>query len=69
MPGIILGFLPAFIGIITGNAAIFVFGLSSVFFTGGDILILWLIRNVKTGSLVEDHPTRAGCYVIDNKEN
>ena len=69
MPGMILGFFPAFIGIVTGNAVIFVFGLSGVFFAGTDILILWLIRNVKAGSLVEDHPKRAGCYVIDKKED
>ena len=68
MPGIILGLLPAFIGIVTGNAVIFVFGLFGVLAAGVDILILWLIRNVKAGLLVEDHPTRAGCYVIDGKE-
>lgn len=32
---------------------------------GGDWLILWLIRNVKAGSLVEDHPSKAGCYVLE----
>lgn len=69
MPGIILGFLPAVIGILTGNAVIFVFGLFGVYFAGGDILTLWLIRNVKAGYLVEDHPTRLGCYVTDTKED
>ncbi|MGB6295963.1 MAG: DUF3267 domain-containing protein [Rivularia sp. (in: cyanobacteria)] len=66
MPAIILGFLPAIIGILTGNAFIFIFGLAFILAAGGDILILWLIRNVKAGSLVEDHPKRAGCYVIDS---
>lgn len=65
MPAIILGFLPAFIGIITGNAVIFILGLVFILAAGGDILILWLIRNVKAGSLVEDHPKKAGCYVIE----
>ncbi|MBV6621903.1 MAG: DUF3267 domain-containing protein [Rivularia sp. (in: Bacteria)] len=68
MPAIILGFLPAIIGILTGNTFIFIFGLAFILAAGGDILILWLIRNVKAGSLVEDHPKRAGCYVIDKNE-
>ena len=29
-------------------------------------LILWLIRHLKRGTLVEDHPTRAGCYAIES---
>ncbi|AFY53200.1 hypothetical protein Riv7116_0606 [Rivularia sp. PCC 7116] len=68
MPAIILGFLPAIVGILTGNSFIFIFGLVFILAAGGDILILWLIRNVKAGSLVEDHPKRAGCYVIDGNE-
>lgn len=66
MPAIILGFLPSIIGILTGNPLIFIFGLVFILAAGGDILILWLIRNVTDGSLVEDHPKRAGCYVIDS---
>lgn len=69
MPAIILGFLPAIVGIFTGNPFIFIFGLAFILAAGGDILILWLLRKVKAGSLVEDHPKRAGCYVIDKKED
>jgi len=32
---------------------------------GGDFLILWLTRHVKAGMQVEDHPTNAGCYVLE----
>ena len=56
-------------GIFTGNPFIFIFGLAFILAAGGDILILWLLRKVKAGSLVEDHPKRAGCYVIDKKED
>lgn len=68
MPGIILGFLPAAIGIFTGNAVIFVFGLFGVLAASVDILTLWVLRKVKSASLVEDHPTRVGCYVINKNE-
>ena len=64
MPGILLGFLPTILGTIIGNSLIFVFGLLFILAAGGDIFILWLLRKVQPGSLVEDHPTRAGCYVI-----
>lgn len=64
-PGLILGILPALLGIITGNSWLMGFGLLFTFAAGGDMLILWLIRNVPAGKLVEDHPTRAGCYVLE----
>jgi hypothetical protein len=30
----------------------------------GDMMILFLIRDVKPPAQVEDHPTDAGCYVL-----
>ncbi|HIK11255.1 MAG TPA: DUF3267 domain-containing protein [Oscillatoriaceae cyanobacterium M33_DOE_052] len=65
MPGVILGVLPAIFGILTSNGSILTFGLIFTLAAGGDILILWLLRQVKAGALVEDHPTRVGCYVIN----
>jgi hypothetical protein len=67
LPGLLLGVLPILIAILNGNGTLFIYGLLFLFAAGGDFLILWLIRNVKTGTEVEDHPTRAGCYVF-NKE-
>lgn len=66
-PGLILGILPSLLGIITGNSWLIGFGLLFTFAAGGDMLILWLIRNVPAGKLVEDHPTRAGCYVLEER--
>lgn len=65
MPGLLLGLLPAMWGIATGDGAAFVFGLLFTVAAGGDFLILWLLRRVPDGALVEDHPSRAGCYVLD----
>jgi hypothetical protein len=39
------------------------FGLLFTFAAGGDALVLWLLRGVAPHRLVEDHPTRAGCFV------
>ena len=65
MPGFILGILLYFLSLALGDGNLFWFSLIHTSAAGGDWLILWLIRNVKSGTLVEDHPTNAGCYVIE----
>ena len=65
MPGFILGILIYFISLIFGDGNLFWFSVIHTTAAGGDWLILWLIRNVKAGALVEDHPTNAGCYVLE----
>ena len=65
MPGFMLGILPYFLSLALGDGNLFWFSLIHTSAAGGDWLILWLIRNVKGGTLVEDHPTNAGCYVIE----
>lgn len=63
MPGFILGILPAIIGTLNGNGWLMAFGILFTIAAGGDFLVLWLIRGVDSSRMVEDHPTRAGCYV------
>ena len=65
MPGFVLGILPYFLSLASGDGNLFWFSLIHTSAAGGDWLILWLIRNVKSGIFVEDHPTNAGCYVIE----
>lgn len=66
MPGFILGILPYILSLLFGDGNLFWFGLVHTAGAGGDWLVLWLTRNVKSGMLVEDHPTHAGCYVIES---
>lgn len=65
MPGFILGVLPYILSLLFNDGNLFWLGLFHTAGAGGDWLVLWLIRNVKKGTLVEDHPTHAGCYVIE----
>jgi hypothetical protein len=65
LPGFILGILTYILSLILGDGNLFWFSLLHTSAAGGDWLILWLIRNVKAGMQVEDHPTNAGCYVIE----
>jgi hypothetical protein len=64
-PGLLLGLLPWIISLFTGDVLLFFFGLLYTTAAGGDFLILWIIRNVKPNTLVEDHPSNAGCYIFE----
>ena len=64
MPLLLLGILPSLAGIAGGWPLVMFTGLFFTFAAGGDMLILWLIRRVNADTLVEDHPSRAGCYVV-----
>jgi hypothetical protein len=64
MPGIVLGFMPAILGLIIGNGALYIVGVFMSFAASGDLLILFLLRGVQSPALIEDHPTRAGCTVL-----
>lgn len=68
MPGLLLGIFPALVSIIIGNGWLMAFGIVFIVAAGGDFLILWLIRNVSSNQLVEDHPSQAGCYILDEVE-
>jgi hypothetical protein len=65
MPGLVVGILPYVYSLMSGDINWLWFSLVHTSAAGGDWLVLWLIRNVKSGSLVEDHPTQAGCYVLE----
>ena len=65
MPGFLLGILPYGSSLVLGSGNLFWFSLVHTSAAGGDWLILWLIRNVQAGREVEDHPTQAGCYVLE----
>jgi hypothetical protein len=64
-PGFLLGILPWTVSLFTGDILLFLFGLLFTTAAGGDFLILWVIRGLKPGTLVEDHPFNAGCYIIE----
>jgi hypothetical protein len=66
MPCLITGVLPALVGLLAGHVGLLLLGLLFILAAGGDLTILVLIRKVPGGSLVEDHPTRAGCRVLEN---
>jgi hypothetical protein len=66
LPGFILGILTYILSLLLGHGDLFWFSLVHTSAAGGDWLILWLIRHVKPGTQVEDHPSNAGCYVLES---
>ena len=66
-PGLVLGILPWLISLFTGNILLFFYGLLYTTAACGDFLILWMLQKIKPNTLVEDHPTHAGCYVIEQQ--
>lgn len=64
MPFLIEGLFPSLIGIISGSGLFLFFGLIFTMGAGGDLTILWTMRNIEGVSLVQDHPTRVGCSVV-----
>ena len=66
MPGLVLGIFPATAAILLGWPMLLIFGLVFTMAAGGDVLVLWLIRRVPPSQPVQDHPTRAGCVVLED---
>lgn len=65
VPGVVLGLLPAAYGLAAGNAAWMFYGTFFTIAAAGDAIVLWVLRGTPATALVEDHPTRAGCFVYD----
>jgi len=59
MPGILLGDIPVLISWFTGNILFLFFGILFWWAAAGDVMILWLSRNITDGML-QDHPEKIG---------
>ncbi len=64
LPGILVGLLPALLGIWWDNALAVFVGWFFLGAAGGDVAALWAMRSVPGGALVLDHPERVGCHVL-----
>lgn len=64
-PGILLGVLPYLVALAAGSAPLALFGAVFTSVAGGDVLVVWRLRGVAPGALVEDHPTDAGAVVLE----
>lgn len=65
LPVLMTGALPILIGWITGSGIVTLVGAFMLVGAVGDLIILWVIRDVPGSTLVIDHPRHAGCWVQD----
>jgi hypothetical protein len=68
LPFLLLGLLPSIAAIFTGNAAVLWFGIIFTLAAGGDLITLYLLRNLDNDQRVSDHPDKMGFY-IENRIN
>lgn len=70
LPGLVLGILPGFLGIVWQSWFLVLWGILMTIAAGGDLAVLLAIRQVPGAAWVRDHPTKAGCQVLmeDNDE-
>lgn len=65
LPGVVLGVLPALVGLSFGWGAVTLFGVLCLGPAGGDACLLWALRRVPGDARVVDHPTEIGCRILD----
>ncbi len=65
MPLIILGLIPSLCGVISGNGAVFIFGILFIWGASGDIVSLFMLRKTGKYTLIYDHPEELGFYVLN----
>lgn len=65
MPLLVLGLLPYAIALISGNGTLLALGIFFTLAASGDLMILWLMRSLSAGELVQDHPSQVGLLVSE----
>lgn len=63
LPGVVLGVLPIIAATLTGLLPLLIFGTVMLMGAAGDILILWMLRDLKGDTRVQDHPSKVGCLI------
>ena len=62
---LVLGGIPLLYGLLFGVFSVFLYGIIMTTAASGDILVVWLIRNLDRDTLVQDHPDRVGCKIME----
>ncbi|CAN5796212.1 hypothetical protein BH18ACI5_BH18ACI5_12500 [soil metagenome] len=65
VPGVVLGIAPAIAGLVSGSGTLSSFGAMGLAAAGGDMMVIYTLRGLPSHALVQDHPSRVGCEVVD----
>ena len=64
LPAIVLGLGPALAATAGGWGALGLWSWAMLAVAGGDVAAVWAIRRVPATALVQDHPARVGCRIL-----
>ncbi len=62
MPLLVMGIIPAVLGVVSGNGWLLFFGVFFILAAGGDIISLFTMRKLNRNTIVFDHPQKMGFY-------
>ena len=62
-PGLLMGIIPALAAIGMANGWLLIFGIFFTWAASGDIISIWMLRKLKSTTLINDHPDEMGFYV------
>jgi hypothetical protein len=65
LPATALGLVPALLAAASGSGLLALWSWAMLAVAGGDVAAVWAIRRVPAHALVQDHPARVGCRVLD----
>ena len=68
-PSILLGFLPLIISLFIGSFPILILGILFTLGAIGDFIILWIIRKENNSTIVQDHPDKIGCIILEDNQD
>ena len=63
MPLIILGIIPYVLSIIIGSGWLLAFGIMFTVAACGDLMVIWMMRKLNAGEMVQDHPSQVGLII------
>ncbi len=65
MPCVVLGIIPSIVAMFIGYLPLLAWGVFFISAAAGDIWMTWLLTKENPKSMVLDHPSEAGFYIID----
>ena len=65
MPCIVLGVIPAIVALFIGSLPLLAWGIFFIAAAAGDVWMTWLLTKENPKSMVLDHPSEAGFYIIE----
>ena len=66
MPLIVMGIIPSIIGWVIGDGGVLSFGIFFTWAAGGDIIALFMLRNLDNDIYISDHPEKMGFIRVPN---